>query len=110
MVTDAARLGDVGHDFIRFGPMAAYAVAKGYLRDRVGDKALPAEEAAGAARVFIDGFSADLQLRALPGDVAGSAERDRRIETAVRFFAIGLRRCVDAPRHGEQHRSGGGNR
>ena len=104
MVADATRLGDVGNDFIRFGPMAAYAVVEDYLRDGLGNGGLPAREAAEAARVFIDGFSADLQLRALLGDVAGPAERESRIDTAVHFFAAGLQQLIGALPEDEGHR------
>ncbi len=110
MVADAKRLGDAGLDFIRYGPTAVYTVVEEYLRDQFDEEALPAREAAEAARVFIDGLSAELQLRALLGDVAGPAERERRIDTAVRLFAAGLRQRVGPPRHGRHGPSDGGRR
>ena len=95
MVADAARLEETGRAFIRYGPAATYRAVADYLRARFGAERLPQEDAEQGARIFVDSVSADLQLRALLGDVASRAERERRIDIAVRVFDEGMRRVLD---------------
>lgn len=94
MVADAARLEEAGHTFICYGPATTYRTVAEHLRAHLDPQLLSQNDADHAARVFVDSFSADLQLRALLGDIALPSERDRRVEVAVRVFFGGLDRFV----------------
>ncbi len=90
LVAEGRRLPEVAANFLREGPSGAYAAFADVLRFHAGEGETEVVDPDLAARLFLDGISGSLQLRALVGEEIAEDEIGAVVSAGVDLFMTAL--------------------